>query len=97
MRYVIGLDGGGTKTKLVAADETGKILYEAEGGPSNVCSNERKTVEKNMNLLLTPVTVSYTHLIKERKLCKAALDSETRFEAALSLFEPNKCRTNNRK
>lgn len=67
MRYVIGLDGGGTKTKLVAADETGKILYEAEGGPSNVCSNERKTVEKNMNLLLTPVIEQFCQ--KATALC----------------------------
>ena len=55
MKYIIGLDGGGTKTKLTAADENGVTLYESEGGPSNVCSNERIAVEENMKRLLAPV------------------------------------------
>lgn len=35
MKYYIGLDGGGTKTKGVLADENFNILTEAQGGPSN--------------------------------------------------------------
>ncbi len=35
MNYIIGLDGGGTKTKCVFADESGKPLFELTGGPAN--------------------------------------------------------------
>ena len=33
--YVIGVDGGGTKTVAVLADLDGKILFQAKSGPSN--------------------------------------------------------------
>jgi N-acetylglucosamine kinase-like BadF-type ATPase len=36
MRYVLGLDGGGTKTVAVLADETGTILGYGRGGPMNI-------------------------------------------------------------
>ncbi len=35
MRYVLGFDGGGTKTDCVLIDETGAILARARSGPSN--------------------------------------------------------------
>jgi len=35
MRYVLGFDGGGTKTDCVLMDETGAILSRARSGPSN--------------------------------------------------------------
>lgn len=36
MEYIIGIDGGGTKTVLAAADLSGRILCRAEGGGSNL-------------------------------------------------------------
>lgn len=33
--YVVGIDGGGTKTAAALADRSGKILAEESGGPSN--------------------------------------------------------------
>lgn len=36
MEYVIGIDGGGTKTVLAAADLAGRILCRAEGGGTNL-------------------------------------------------------------
>lgn len=36
MRYVMGLDGGGTKTVAVLADETGAVLGWGRGGPMNI-------------------------------------------------------------
>lgn len=36
MKYVLGFDGGGTKTECVLMDETGAILARARSGPSNV-------------------------------------------------------------
>jgi N-acetylglucosamine kinase-like BadF-type ATPase len=35
MRYVLGIDGGGSKTACLAADETGKLLGYGLGGPVN--------------------------------------------------------------
>ncbi|MFI5058132.1 MAG: N-acetylglucosamine kinase [Candidatus Acidiferrales bacterium] len=35
MRYVLGFDGGGTKTECVLMDEAGKILAQSRSGPSN--------------------------------------------------------------
>ncbi|MGB2644709.1 MAG: BadF/BadG/BcrA/BcrD ATPase family protein [Candidatus Acidiferrum sp.] len=35
MRFVLGFDGGGTKTDCVLMDESRKILARSQGGPSN--------------------------------------------------------------
>ncbi len=35
MRFVLGFDGGGTKTDCVLMDESGKILGRSQAGPSN--------------------------------------------------------------
>ena len=35
MKYFVGLDGGGTKTKCVLVDENLEIISESVGGPSN--------------------------------------------------------------
>lgn len=35
MKYVIGIDGGGTKTECILADENGVIVASSIGGPTN--------------------------------------------------------------
>ena len=35
MKYILGIDGGGSKTTAILADETGKILGRGRGGASN--------------------------------------------------------------
>lgn len=35
MKYLIGMDGGGTKTACIACDMEGNILHQCTGGPSN--------------------------------------------------------------
>jgi len=35
MRYVLGLDGGGTKTECVLMDESRHVVTSSRGGPSN--------------------------------------------------------------
>lgn len=52
MSYVIGIDGGGTKTALKLADEKGNIILTLEGGPCNINSMEKKSVEKMMKELI---------------------------------------------
>lgn len=44
MKYVIGIDGGGTKTLLKISDLNGKLLAVCEGGPSNINSMGKEYV-----------------------------------------------------
>ena len=52
MEYVIGIDGGGTKMHLVAADRQMNILFETFGGSSNLTSLSAKAVQQNLCDLL---------------------------------------------
>jgi len=52
MKYLIGIDGGGTKTKCIATDLKSKPLYETIGGPSNFLVYDlNKVSETIFNLL----------------------------------------------
>src|SRR5690606_29897674 len=59
MKYLIGIDGGGTKTKCILTDSSRKILFECSGGPSNfliigtevVCNTLAKLVSDCRNFL----------------------------------------------
>ncbi len=46
MRYVVGIDAGGTKTIGLLADETGRICAEAKGGGANLHVQGELGVEK---------------------------------------------------
>jgi N-acetylglucosamine kinase len=46
MRYVIGIDAGGTKTVGLLAEESGKVLREARGGGANLRVHGELGVEK---------------------------------------------------
>lgn len=52
MKYFIGLDGGGTKTKCILVDANLKIIYETTGGPSNfLMLGNDKVAETILNLI----------------------------------------------
>ena len=52
MKYFIGMDGGGTKTKCVLVDSNLKIIYEIVGGPSNfLVIGTEKVSETILNLV----------------------------------------------
>lgn len=53
MNYVIGIDGGGTKTHLKALDLRQKVVGEAWGGASNLTALSTETVQENLRLLIT--------------------------------------------
>lgn len=44
MEYIIGIDGGGTKTALKLADNDGNLIISNEGGPCNINSMSRESV-----------------------------------------------------
>ncbi|MFL0251857.1 BadF/BadG/BcrA/BcrD ATPase family protein [Clostridium neuense] len=46
MKYVIGIDGGGTKSHMKIADLNGNIIAEAVKGPSNINSASEEDVKK---------------------------------------------------
>jgi N-acetylglucosamine kinase-like BadF-type ATPase len=52
MSYVIGIDGGGTKTALKLADENGSVVLTMEGGPCNINSMGKEAISKMMKELV---------------------------------------------
>jgi N-acetylglucosamine kinase-like BadF-type ATPase len=52
MSYVIGIDGGGTKTALKLADNKGNVILTMEGGPCNINSMGREAVSKMLKELV---------------------------------------------
>jgi len=53
MKYLIGIDGGGTKTKCIAASIEGNPVYESSGGPSNFLVYGLDKVSETIFNLLT--------------------------------------------
>ncbi len=47
-KFVIGLDGGGTKTEAVVMDERMRIIGRGRGGPSNLHSTDMSTVRTSL-------------------------------------------------
>ncbi|MFB7142831.1 BadF/BadG/BcrA/BcrD ATPase family protein [Gottfriedia sp. NPDC056225] len=52
MQYIIGIDGGGTKTRLVMTDMQDKLLVTCEAGPSNIHSAPINEVKKVLYTLI---------------------------------------------
>ncbi len=48
MKYIIGIDGGGTKTECAVADLSGKILHSNLGKPSNFLAIGIDAAVKNL-------------------------------------------------
>ncbi|MDL2233601.1 hypothetical protein LJC63_08520 [Ruminococcaceae bacterium OttesenSCG-928-L11] len=49
--YDIGIDGGGTKSRLMAMDDAGNIYGPWFGNSTNICSNRREEVRDNIRSL----------------------------------------------
>lgn len=52
MQYYIGIDGGGTNSRLLAVDAQQNILYQANGSSTNMASNSKKFVNGSITALL---------------------------------------------
>ena len=48
MEYIVGIDGGGTKTKLTLCDKEGNILHTVTSGPSNILSSGYEVAKKSI-------------------------------------------------
>lgn len=51
LTYVIGIDGGGTKTEAVLADQLGNVLEVAKAGPTNINTTSEQDVEEAFSIL----------------------------------------------
>ena len=52
MRHVLGIDAGGTKTRALFADETGRVLASAAGSGANLRTHGELEVEKVLHALV---------------------------------------------
>jgi N-acetylglucosamine kinase-like BadF-type ATPase len=52
LRHVLGVDAGGTKTRALLADETGRVVGEALGGGANLATHGELEVEKVLHSLV---------------------------------------------
>jgi N-acetylglucosamine kinase-like BadF-type ATPase len=52
MAYVLGIDAGGTKTRALLADETGRVLAGASGGGANLRTHGELGVEKVLHSVI---------------------------------------------
>jgi N-acetylglucosamine kinase-like BadF-type ATPase len=52
MKYVIGIDGGGTKSLLHMADLNGNLILELQGGPTNLYAQGNEAVGQTLKNLL---------------------------------------------
>lgn len=48
MKYLIGIDGGGTGSTCVIADLSGKVLYRCSGGPTNILRYSHSDINKSL-------------------------------------------------
>ena len=46
MKYIVGIDGGGTKTKLTVCTLAGEIVHSVVAGPSNILSSGYETARQ---------------------------------------------------
>ena len=60
--YLIGIDGGGSKTKAIAINELGEIVACAEVGSSNLNSTSMNEVEANMKELAAKLNAQNSNL-----------------------------------
>lgn len=59
----IGVDGGGTKTKMIVEDEAGNLLGEALGGPAQIrisVDQAWNSIYTALSQILTPLNISLT-------------------------------------
>jgi len=58
MPYVVGIDGGGTKTVGILADDTGKVISRVEFGPSNYHVVGERETEKVLKDVVDSFNIS---------------------------------------
>jgi len=58
MKYFIGIDGGGSRSRLVAIDKNRNIIARCEGGTTNLAAETHEGIYNNMQDLFTDLYVA---------------------------------------
>ena len=58
MRHVLGIDAGGTKTRALLADETGRTVASASAGGANLRTHGELAVEKVLHSVIEQVEIA---------------------------------------
>ncbi|NLC32390.1 MAG: hypothetical protein GX781_03735 [Clostridiales bacterium] len=78
-RYFIGIDGGGTNSRLLACDLQGKIIGKSFGKSTNIESNSSESVKDNLDELVNAFLVSSgSHLEDCLGLCIGTAGVDTK-------------------
>lgn len=54
MKYYLGIDGGGTKTKVIVIDKDNRIVFENTSGPSSIDTVDQFTTMNNIRIAIEP-------------------------------------------
>jgi N-acetylglucosamine kinase-like BadF-type ATPase len=63
MEYYLGIDGGGTKTKVIIIDRDENILFENTSGPSSIDTVDLETTSESIQNAVQPYTETHQNLI----------------------------------
>lgn len=63
--YFIGIDGGGTNSRLLACDYQGKVIGKSFGNSTNIESNSSESVKNNLDKLVTDFLISSGSSMKD--------------------------------
>lgn len=90
MQHYIGIDGGGTNSRILAVDEQQNVLFNSSGKSTNLASNSKQFVKDSLVFLLDECWKA-TGLSKEEcaGFCigSAGLDSESSVAAMQEIIE----------
>ncbi|MFD2639034.1 N-acetylglucosamine kinase [Piscibacillus salipiscarius] len=73
MTYVIGIDGGGTKTKAILADEFGNVYASVTTGPSNPNAMMKEELAETINYIFNELEKQALKQFNACKLCFAGM------------------------
>jgi N-acetylglucosamine kinase-like BadF-type ATPase len=69
MSLFLGIDGGGTKTKINVIDEFGKLIFENTSGPSSIDTVDRDTTFNSIFSALEPLLSENKNLVFDSVFC----------------------------
>ena len=95
MKYLIGIDGGGTHSRLLAVDLTGKVIGSSRGNSTSVESNPVSVVKQHLSELLQAFSLKHDRTLTDcAALClgTSGMDTEAskrQLEHMLSTLQLN--------
>ncbi len=89
MSYFLGIDGGGTKTNLILADELEKVQAEVEVGPTNLVAVGSETAKKNLKAGLAQAVaeIAKEAEIEFAVMGLASVDTDQEEQSAARVFQ----------